>query len=37
VLLAATGAGPRGQIIDFTLAHNETAEPYQGRYDAEAA
>ena len=24
------------QIIDFTLAHNETARPYQWRYDAEA-
>jgi len=24
------------QIIDFTVAHNDTAEPYQWRYDAEA-
>jgi transposase len=24
------------QIIDFSLAHNETAEPYRWRYDAEA-
>jgi hypothetical protein len=32
----ATCEDLEAQIIDFTLAHNETAEPYQWRYDAEA-
>ena len=32
----ATREDLEAQIIDFTLAHNETAEPYQWRYDAEA-
>ena len=32
----ATREHLEAQIIDFTLAHNETAEPYQWRYDADA-
>lgn|GEM_PF-3984893 len=32
----ATREDLEAQIIDFTLAHNEAAEPYQWRYNAEA-